>query len=272
MTFRAVILGLAVVVTAGPQVSFAQEAPATADADALAKALSNPVAALISVPMQLNYDTGYGADGDGERWSLNVQPVVPISLNSDWNVISRTILPIIHQSDVVGNGSDSGIGDITQSLFFSPKKPTASGWIWGVGPAFLLPTASEDVLGTEQWAIGPTAVVLKQTESGLTYGALVNYLVSVAGDDDRADVNSAFLQPFLSKGLGKGRTATINLESTYDFEGHAWNVPVNVSYSKVTKIGGQMVSFAGGVRAYLETPAGGPDWGVRFVVTLLYPK
>ena len=91
-----------------------------------------------------------------------------------------------------------------------------------MGPAFLLPTASEDVLGTEQWAIGPTAVVLKQTEEGWTYGALVNYLVSVAGDDDRADVNSMFLQPFLSKGLGKGRTATINLESTYDFEGHAW--------------------------------------------------
>ncbi len=253
-----------------PPQALAQEAPA--DADALAKALSNPVAALISVPFQLNYDSGYGAGGDGERWSLNMQPVVPISLNADWNVISRTILPVIHQSDVVGNGSDSGIGDVTQSLFFSPKKPTASGWIWGVGPAFLLPTASEDVLGTEQWAIGPTAVVLKQTAAGWTYGALVNYLVSVAGDDDRADINSMFLQPFLSKGLGKGRTVTVNLESTYDFEGDAWNIPLNLSYSKVTKIGGQLVSFTGGARGYLETPAGGPDWGLRFVVTLLYPK
>ncbi len=252
--------------------AFAQQATGTANADALAKALSNPVAALISVPLQLNYDSGYGADGDGERWSLNMQPVVPISLNADWNVISRTILPVIHQSDVVGNGSDSGIGDVTQSLFFSPKKPTASGWIWGVGPAFLLPTASEDVLGTEQWAIGPTAVVLKQTEAGWTYGALVNYLVSVAGDDDRADVDSLFLQPFLSKGLGKGRTVTVNLESSYDFEGNAWNIPLNLTYSKVTKIGGQLVSFAGGARAYIETPAGGPDWGLRFVVTLLYPK
>jgi len=273
LSIRAVVLSLAAVTAAaGPQAALAQEAPAAHNADALAKALSNPVAALISVPLQLNYDSGYGADGDGERWSLNVQPVVPVSLNQDWNVISRTIMPMIHQSDVVGSGSDSGIGDVTQSLFFSPKRPTASGWIWGMGPAFLLPTASEDVLGTEQWAIGPTAVVLKQTESGLTYGALVNYLVSVAGDDDRADVNSAFLQPFISKGLGKGRTATINLESTYDFEGHVWNVPINFVYSKVTKIGGQMVSFAGGARAYLETPAGGPDWGVRFVVTLLYPK
>jgi hypothetical protein len=250
----------------------AQEAPAAPDADALAKSLSNPVAALISVPLQFNYDTGFGIDGDGDRWSLNAQPVIPITLNDDWNLISRTIFPMIYQTDVVGNGSDSGIGDITQSLFFSPKKPTASGWIWGVGPAFLLPTASEDVLGTEQWAIGPTAVVLKQTESGLTYGALVNYLVSFAGDNDRADVNSVFLQPFLSKALGKGRTVTVNLEGTRDFEGDAWNVPINFTYSKVTKIGGQLVSFAGGARAYLETPAGGPDWGVRFVVTLLYPK
>ena len=261
-----------VFVAAASRGAVTQQATGTANAEALAKALSNPVAALISVPLQLNYDSGYGADGDGERWSLNIQPVVPISLNADWNVISRTILPVIHQSDVVGNGSDSGIGDVTQSLFFSPKKPTASGWIWGVGPAFLLPTASEDVLGTEQWAIGPTAVVLKQTEAGWTYGALVNYLVSVAGDDDRADVDSLFLQPFLSKGPGKGRTVTVNLESSYDFEGHAWNVPLNLTYSKVTKIGGQLVSFAGGMRAYLKTPTGGPDWNLRFVVTLLYPK
>jgi hypothetical protein len=199
-----------------------------------------------------------------------VQPVVPISLNADWNVISRTILPIIDQD--IGGASESGIGDITQSFFFSKKKPTASGWVIGAGPAFLLPTASEDVLGTEQWAIGPTFVALKQTADGFTYGVLWNYLVSVAGDDDRADVNSTFIQPFLSKGLGKGRTASVNLESSYDFEGDHWNIPVNFAYSKVTKIGGQMVSFAGGVRYYIDTPPGGPDWGVRFVVTLLYPK
>lgn len=258
----------------GPPLSFAQEAPSAgaADADALAKQLSNPVASLVSVPLQLNYDDGYGAGGGGERLLLNIQPVAPFSISEDWNVISRTILPIIYQDGVVGDGSDSGTGDTTQSLFFSPKKPNVRGWIWGVGPAFLLPTASEDVLGTEQWAIGPTAVVLKQTEDGWTYGALTNYLISVAGDDDRADVDSLFLQPFLAKGLGKGRTLTINSESTYDFEGEAWNVPVNFMYSKVSKAGNQMLSYAFGVRAYLDTPTGGPDWGLRFVVTLLYPK
>lgn len=239
-------------------------------ADELAKQLSNPVAALISVPLQLNYDTGY--DAGGEKWTLNVQPVAPFSISEDWNLISRTILPVVDQHDVVNSGSQSGLGDITQSLFFSPKKPGAGGWIWGVGPAFLLPTATDDLLGTEKWGLGPTAVFLKQTEAGWTYGALVNHIWSVAGDDDRADVSNTFLQPFLSKGIGQGRTVTVNLESSYDWEHEQWTVPVNFMYSKVVKMGGQMASVAGGARYYVDAPEGGPEWGLRFVFTLLYPK
>lgn len=241
------------------------------DADELAKQLSNPVAALISLPFQFNYDTGY-PDDDAERWQLNIQPVAPFSLSADWNVISRTILPVIDQTGVVNSDSQSGIGDITQSLFFSPRKPTASGWIWGVGPVFLLPSASDDLLGTEKWGIGPTAVVLKQTEAGWTYGALVNHLWSVAGEDDRADVNSTFLQPFLTKALGQGQTVSINLESTYDWEGEQWTIPMNVTYSKVLKFGSQLASIAGGARYYLDAPDGGADWGLRLTVTLLFPR
>ena len=185
----------------------AAQAQESADADALAKALSNPVAALISAPFQLNYDTGYGDDDDGERWTLNIQPVIPISISEHWNMISRTILPVIDQKGVVNDDSQSGLGDTVQSLFFSPKKPTASGWIWGAGPAFMLPTATDDLLGSEKWSIGPTAVVLKQTQTGWTYGALVNHLVSVAGSDDRGDVNATFLQPFLTKALGQGKNS-----------------------------------------------------------------
>jgi hypothetical protein len=240
------------------------------DADALAKQLANPVAALISVPFQFNYDTGY--DHNGDKVLLNVQPVIPISLNEHWNLISRTILPVIYQKDVADGDSQSGLGDALQSFFFSPKTPTAGGWIIGVGPAALLPTATDGLLGQKQWALGPTAVALKQTETGWTYGALANQLWSVSGGDNRPKVNAMFLQPFLTKGLGQGRTLALNLESTYDWTREQWTIPLNLGYSKVSKLGSQLVSWQGGVRYYLEAPQGGPQWGLRFTFTLLFPQ
>ena len=119
----------------------ADEYESTAD---LALQLSNPVAALVSVPLQLNYDQKNGPADAGDRWLLNVQPVVPVDLNQDWNLISRTILPIVRQNDVFPDaGTQTGIGDVVQSVFFSPKAPTAAGWIWGVGPVLLLPDGFE---------------------------------------------------------------------------------------------------------------------------------
>jgi hypothetical protein len=238
----------------------------------LAKQLSNPVAALISVPFQLNYDQDIGAGDQGERWTLNVQPVVPIDLNEDWNVISRTILPLISQDDVVPGQSQSGTGDIVQSLFFSPKKPSDSGWIWGIGPVFLLPTGSDDRLTADKWGIGPTAVALKQ-ENGWTYGALTNHIWSVAGDDNRNDISSTFLQPFLSYTTKDAWTYTINSETTYDWKSSQSTVPVNLLVSKVTRFGGQLVSIGGGIRYWADGPNGAPEGlGLRFIVTLLYPK
>ncbi len=100
----------------------------------LAKKLSNPIASLISVPFQLNYDSDIGLNDNGDRYQLNIQPVIPISLNDDWNIISRTILPVVSQDDIFpGSGSQSGLGDVVQSVFLSPKQPTESGWIWGAG-------------------------------------------------------------------------------------------------------------------------------------------
>ena len=243
------------------------------DADALAKQLSNPIASLTSVPLQLNYDDGYGADGAGHKVLLNVQPVIPVSIGDDWTMISRTIVPIVQQDDVIaGEGGQFGLGDVTQSLFFSPRAHTKGGWTWGIGPAFLVPTATDDLLGTEQWAAGPTAIALRQTEGGWTYGFLFNHLWSFAGNDDRAAVSQTFLQPFLSKALGQGRTVSVNFESSYDWKGSQWSVPLNIGYSKVARIGSQMVSWQGGVRYWVETPKGGPEWGLRGTLTLLFPR
>ncbi|WNH47082.1 transporter [Stenotrophomonas aracearum] len=240
-----------------------------ADADELAKKLSNPVAALISVPLQFNHDDGY-ANG-GRRTTLNIQPVAPFSLSTDWNVISRTILPVAYQKDVIPGTDQAGIGDITQSFFFSPKETGPSGVVWGIGPAILVPTGTDD-LGADTWGAGPTVVLLKQ-DAGWTYGALMNHIADVAGTGSRRqDISSTFLQPFLSRAYSGGRTLAFNIESTYDWKASQWTVPLNISYSKVTRLGSQMISYQAGVRAYLDAPDGGPDWGVRFVVTLLYPK
>lgn len=242
------------------------------NADELAKQLSNPVASLTSVPAQFNYDDGLGA-GEGGRFLVNVQPVIPISIGAAWNMISRTIVPLIDQEDILpDSGSQSGFGDVTQSLFFSPKAHPRSGWIWGVGPALLLRTASDDLLGSDKWGTGPTAVALKQTAAGWTYGALVNHLWSFAGDDARADISSTFLQPFLTRGLGQGRTLSVNFESTYDWKGRQWTAPLNIGYSKVAKLGAQLVSYQAGARYYLEAPDSGAEWGVRFTLTLLFPQ
>ena len=240
------------------------------DTAELAKKLANPVASLISVPLQSNFDFRMGA-GNGWRYTLNVQPVIPVKLSPNWNMISRTIIPIIHQGSVTAPGvGQSGLGDITQSLFFSPNK--SEPFIWAVGPVFLVPTATNANLGTQKFGIGPTVLVLKQ-QHGWTVGILANHIWSVAGKSSRAAVNSTFLQPFVSYSTKDGWTYAINTESTYDWNGHTWAVPINPLVSKLVRFGTQPVSFGGGVKCWVTTPSGGPETcSVRIVVTALFPK
>ncbi|EED36850.1 conserved hypothetical protein [Luminiphilus syltensis NOR5-1B] len=239
----------------------------------IAAQLANPIASLISVPIQANYDDNFGIDDKGSVFRTNVQPVIPFSLNEDWNVISRTILPIIDQQDTPFVGySEFGLGDVTQSLFFSPSKPTAGGWTWGAGPAFLLPTATDEFLGAEQWGVGPTAVALKQS-GPWTFGGLVNHIESFVGDDDRGDISATFLQPFVSYITPTKTTFSMNLESTYNWENTAWSVPINLQVSQLLKFGDQLMQLGAGVRYRAESPDQRPEgWGVRLNVVFVYPR
>ena len=245
----------------------AQEAAAEPD---LAQQLANPVASLISVPFQANWDFGIGVN-DATRFTLNIQPVIPLSLNEEWNLIVRTILPVIDaESPAPGIDDASGLGDTVQSFFFSPKKPVG-GWILAAGPVALWPTATDSQLGGEQWGAGPTALALRQKGSW-TFGLLTNHLWSYAGDNARAEVNATFIQPFVSYITSTKTTFTINSETTYDWTGQQWSVPVNLVISQLFKVGSQpMQAFVGG-RYYLEGPDGGPEWGLRAGLVLLFPK
>jgi len=235
----------------------------------LVKQLNNPVSPLISVPFQNNFEFNAGPNNDGFKYTLNFQPVIPVSISQDWNVIIRTIVPFIHQDDVIPNTTQDGLSDITQSFFFSPKREVA-GLTIGVGPAFLYPSATDNLLGTEKWGAGPTFVLLKQ-QGGWTCGILANHIWSFAGDEHRTYVSSTFLQPFLSYSTRSHTTFGINTESTYDWHNEQWTVPINLTIAQLTKFGGIPVQFTLGAKIYAEGPDGAPDWGVRFVITPLFP-
>jgi hypothetical protein len=248
----------------------AQDKPAESAAD-LAKKLSNPIASLISVPFQNNTDVGIGTY-NGSRNTLNFQPVIPISLSPKLNMITRVVLPIITQQDITAPGvKQTGLSDAVISAFFSPAE-AKNGLTWGVGPVILVPTATDKLLGTEKLGVGPTAVILKQT-NGWTYGALVNQIWSVAGSKDRADVNQMFVQPFVSYNWKSGAGAGGNFEITQNWEGNTTAVYFNPTITGITKLGTQMIQLAVGPRIPVSMPSSGrPDFGVRAVLNFVFPK
>lgn len=245
--------------------------PSGDNLDEIAKQLNNPVASLISVPLQNNFDFGGGPANHGFQYRLNVQPVMPFSMTENWNVITRTIMPFVYQNDRIGDTSQTGLSDTTFSAFFSPKKPGPAGAIWGLGPLLYLPTATVATLGAQKWGLGPTGLILWQ-QHGWTYGGLASHTWSFAGDQNRQNLNSTFLQPFVAYTTKTQTTFGANMEDTYDWENHQWTVPINLMLTQLVKIGKMPVSFQIGGRYYADKPVQGPHWGLRFTVTFVFPK
>ena len=247
-----------------------QQKPAD-NAQDLANKLSNPVANLISAPLQNNLDYGIGAS-KGSKYTLNIQPVIPFHLSPKLNLITRYIIPLVDQHDVTGEGTNEfGLSDATVSAFFSPSG-SKNGLIWGAGPAFLIPIGTNDHLSTRKWAAGPTVLILKQA-SGFTYGFLMNQLWSFAGDENRNDVNQMFLQPFFAYNFKSGAGLNLNSEMTFDWRNNTNSIFLNPLISGITKLGTQTISLGIGPRIPISGPSSiKPDFGLRAVLTFVFPR
>jgi hypothetical protein len=255
-------------------------------ADDLAKQTQNPIASLISVPLQGNWDFGLGTR-DATGSTLNFQPVIPFAINPSTNIVLRVIVPLTSQPDAGwDSGQDTpgtvtsqpaagaprynGLGDILATAFFSPSH--AGALIWGVGPAMLLPTATNTALGAEKFAVGPSLVVLTQPGK-FTLGFLGNQLWSTSGAKDRAAVNQIYLQPFANYNLGKGLAAGVSMEVSGNWKAkQQWNAPLLFSLSKVTLLGKQPVNLAVAAGPTVVNPSDGASWRFRLSITFLFPR
>ncbi len=247
-------------------------AQGTEDDEELARQTQNPVADLISLPFQNNTNFGLGPN-DRTQNVLNIQPVIPFSLGANWNLVTRTIAPLITQPDLgATGGSTTGFGDFVFTAFVSPKQPGKV--IWGLGPAISIPIGKEG-LSTEKWAVGPSALVLTMSGPWVA-GVLVNNIWSVGGDEDLGDVNSMLIQYFINYNFPSGwylTSAPINMANWEADDGNKWTVPLGGGAGKVFRIGGQPINANAQAYYNVTTPDDfGADWQFRFQLQLLFPK
>jgi hypothetical protein len=254
----------------------ASSARAELSATELAKLAQNPVANLISVPFQNNTNFNYGPE-NGTQNILNIQPVIPITINSDWNLITRTIMPLIWQPEfVAGEGTEFGLGDIQLSGFLSPSEPGPGGLIWGAGAIVQMPTDTNERLGNKNWGLGPTAVVLKLEKGDpWVYGAIVNNVWSLTSDERGGAYNNFLIQPFVNYNLPNGTyinsapIITANWKAESD---QKWLVPLGIGVGHIFHLGKLPVNAQLGGYYNVVRPDDGPDWQLRAQVQLMFPK
>ena len=237
----------------------------------LAKKLSNPISDLVSVPFQFNWEQKVGPL-ELSQFVLNVQPVIPFTLNPDWNLILRVIVPFVGQPPFfAGDLGEFGIGDMTTSFFLSPH--SKGGFTVGVGPAVVTTQSYQPTISSGKYSIGPTAVALNQSGKS-TIGVLWNQVWSFAGDPRRRSVNQMFLQPFFAYQATKTITLTVQSETTADWNATTdnWTVPINFLISKLSSFGIFPASYQFGAGVYAVHPSLGPQWKIRANIVVLLPR
>ena len=238
----------------------------------LAQKAQNPVADLISIPFQNNMNFNVGPQDEIQN-ILNIQPVAPFSLTEKWNLITRTIAPIIWQPELMpGRGRTTGLGDINFTGFLSPAEPGRL--IWGAGPILQFPSATDDALGVGKWCVGPSAVFLMMNPPWVN-GVLINNVWSFAGSDTRRDVNQMLIQPFVNYNLPDGWYLVSAPIITANWEadsGNRWTIPIGIGAGKVLRLGRLPLNCSAQGYYNLDKPVTGGDWTLRLQVQVLLPK
>ena len=224
------------------------------------------------MPFENDFSPQTGANNE-DSYVLQMKPVVPFSLSKDWNLITRTIIPIIQVPDLApGVNGTTGLGDVNVSLFLSPAK--VGPVIWGVGPIISFPTATESILGTKKLSVGPTVVGLR-IQGHWLYGALVNNLFSVAGPSARPDVNQMLVQPFVNYNFTHGWYLVTSPVITANWEvkpDERWVVPVGGGVGKIVHFGKLPVNAHTQFFRNVQRPGGTSSWSARFQMQFLFPK
>jgi len=240
-----------------------------AQAEALQKAVQNPVASLIGVPLQNNANLSYGSFNRMQD-VLEIEPVIPIKLSDNWNLIARIIQPLVWQPYPNQNtGGEYRLGDMNPSFFLSPGK-----LIWGAGPALVIPTATSTILGQSKLSIGPSVVLLTQPPHW-TLGVFANNVWSVAGSGGRPPVNQMLVQYFINYNLKNHwylQMAPIITANRRASSGNVWTVPVGGGVRKIMKLGFQPINWQLEFYGNAVYPTGGSSWTFRGQIAFLFPK
>jgi hypothetical protein len=267
-TLRELVIQLAIAIALATP-AFPQGSGAGPSEAELAKASQNPVADLVSLPLQYNYYTAGGL-GQNSQMVLNVQPVLPLSMGKRWLLVSRTIVPFV-SIPITNDFRTGGTADIQEQAYFTAAKPGKV--TWALGPVFSFPTATNRIARTGQWGLGPTAVVLVMPGPWVI-GALVNNVWRIGGDAQGHVLNTFTTQPFINFNLPFAWSITTAPIITADWsagEGQKWTVPIGIGVGKITHIGTQAMNF--GMQYYhnLNHPSVAGAEQMRFQATLLWP-